>query len=150
MNEKSEVSAATVELAADPLTGDVAHFLIDRLRSLESAYRYLPEDQQKEIIEDAKRAAGSLVEAAVSIIAADGRDTIPVRVKKVVNDGEKIQVTIEARKEDTHRHALFDAAGCAGHLVVADPDKYAGGEMPVPDPDQPELPEPGNDLDEAA
>ncbi len=137
---ETKVSQETLELAADTLTGDVTAFLIDRLRDWECAYRYMPEHQQRAVIDDAMRAAGHLVESVVSIIAADGRETIPIRVKKVENDGAKIKVTIEASKEDANRHALFDAAGCVGHLVVADPEKFSGGDVPAPDPDEPNLP----------
>jgi hypothetical protein len=143
MSDKSkheEISEATITLAADTLTGDIASFLIDRLRGYECAFRYMSEDQQASAIEDAMRAAAHLVGRAVSIIAADGRDTIPVSVKKVAHDGDKIQVTMEVSKFSELRHQLFDAAGCAAHLTVADPAKYEGGEGPKPEPDQGELP----------
>lgn len=133
------ISEETITLAADTLTGDIASFLIDRLRQPEFAYRFLNEQQQRELIAEAKMAASNLVRVAVGIIASDGRDTIPVSVKKVVNDGDKIQVTIEASKFSEQRHALFDAAGCAAHLTVLDSEKYEGGEGPKPDPDQPDM-----------
>ena len=136
------VSQQTLELAADTLTGDITGFLVDHLRQSECAYRYMPEDQQREIISKAKRAAENLVKEAVAVIAADGRDTIPVRIKKVENDGAKIKCTIEADPEDQRRHPLFDAAGHAAHLTVADVEKYEGGAEPKPDPDQPGLPDP--------
>lgn len=134
-----EISEETIKLTADTLTGDVTAFLIDRLRDPEFSFRFMNEEQQADVIATAKIAAANLVGRAVSIIAADGRDTIPVSVKKVVNDGDKIQVTLEVSKFSELRHQLFDAAGCAAHLTVADPAKYEGGEMPKPPPDQPEL-----------
>lgn len=130
------ISDETIQLTADTLTGDIASWLIDRLREYECAYRYMSEDQQKTVIAEAKMAAENMVHVACGIMAADGRDTIPVSVKKVVNDGDKIQVTIEASKFSEQRHALFDAAGCAAHLTVIDSEKYQGGEGPKPEPDQ--------------
>lgn len=137
-----EISEETIQLAADTLTGDIASFLIDRLRDYECSFKFMNEEQQAGAIEDAKRAAANLVGRVVSIIASDGRDTLPVSVKKVENDGDKIKVTIEASKFSEHRHELFDAAGCAAHLIVADASKYEGGEGPKPEPDQRELPQP--------
>ena len=135
-----EISESTKTFAADTLTGNVASFLVDRLRDPEFAYRYLNEEQQMEVIADANRAARELVVHVVNIIAADGRDTIPVQVKQVSNDGDKVKVVIEAAKWDEHRHALFDAAGHSARLTVADAERYEGGEGPKATPDQPELP----------
>lgn len=131
-----EISEPEINLIADELTGNVASFLIDRLRTQESAYRYMSEDMQKEVIADAGRAAEHLVQSVVRLIASAGRETIPVKIKKVENDGDKIKVTIEASKMDAHRHALFDAAGAFAHITVADHEKYQGGEAPQPDSDQ--------------
>lgn len=146
MPKNDTVSETTADFARDSLTGDIAAFLIDRLRDQQMVLAMMPEDKQRDVIDDAMKAAGNLVAETVSIIAADGRDTIPVQVKKVVNDGDKIQVTIEARKSDTHRHALFDAAGCFAHLTVADVEQYEGGEAPDPDADEPNLPIDGDSV----
>lgn len=140
MSNKEQISESLIDLAADRLTGNIAAFLIDRLRDWECAYRYMDEKQQAEAIDAANTAAISLVRSVVQIIAADGKETIPVSVKKVVNNGEEIQVTIEASKYHEQRHALFDAAGSAAVLTVIDSEKYEGGDLPKPDPDQPELP----------
>ncbi len=134
-----EISDKAIQLAKDSLTGDVTQFLIDHIRQLEVAYRYMNEDMQKEVIETATNAAAHLVDEVVRVIASDGRDSIPVQVGAVQNTGKKIKVVVEANKQDSHRHALFDAAGCQGQLVVADTEKYKGGEAPKPDPKQKEL-----------
>jgi len=137
--EDEGVSPETIQLAADTLSGDLASFLIDNIRNLESAYRYLPESEQRRLITAASESARYVVERAVAIIASKGRAAIPIRVKKVENDGDKIKVTIEANKEDEHRHALFDAAGSLAFLTVADPEEFLGGEEPQPTPDQGDL-----------
>ena len=139
MPETTRISENTILTAADTLAGDITSFLIDNLRNLEAAYRYLDEEHQRDLIATAKRNAETMIREAVRLIAADGRDVIPVSIKKVVNDGEKIQVTIEANRSNTHRHSLFDAAGFSAVLTVADPEKYMGGEEPEPEPNQPDL-----------
>ena len=153
MNLRREYMAETdtdaiVELVADQLTGDITSFLIDRFRSWEAAFRYMDEEAQKNVIAEASQASRHLVEEVVRLVAGDGIDVIPVRVKKVENDGDKIKVTMEARKESECRYALFDAAGHMANLTVIDATKYEGGEEPAPDPDQPDLP--GSDTKEAA
>lgn len=128
-----------IELIAETLTGDITTWLIDRLRNFECAYRYMPETEQREAIQSASTAAHRLVVAAVRTIASKGSDAIPVQVKKVVNTGAEVQVTLETSKTNQHRHALFDAAGASAVLVVADPSDFEGGAEPQPDPDQPSL-----------
>lgn len=129
-----------IEMAADQLTGNITSFLVDRLRNWESAFRYMDEETQKTAIAEASRASRELVEQVVRLVAGEGFETIPVRVKKVENDGDKIKVTIEANKESEHRHELFDAAGFAANLTVVDAEKFEGGDEPEPEPDQPSLP----------
>ena len=46
-----------LELAAETLAGDVARFLVDRLRHMECAFRYLNEADQQDVINDARAAA---------------------------------------------------------------------------------------------
>lgn len=126
----------TVTLAADTLTGDLATWLIDRLRNLECAFRYLSEDQQREQIVSAKQAVERLVKEAVNIIAADGRSSIPGKCVKVVNDGKKLQAVIEVSTSSEHRHDLLDAVNFPVQMLVADAEKFDGGDVPDPEPDQ--------------
>jgi len=105
------------------------------------------EEAQKDVIADAHRAAENFVDRGVEILAADGKDTIPVVIGKLGHDGKKIAVTLECRKDDEHRYALLDATGGVGYLVVADPEKFKGGETPTPDPDQPDLMDGGPAMD---
>ncbi len=139
MSIKTPISEVTIQLAEDTLVGDVQSFLIDRLRDQQMVFGMMDEDAQRGVIADAKSAAEHLVERAVEIIAADGKDTIPVTIGKLTHDGKKIAITLECRKEDEHRHALLDATGGIGYLVVAETEKFEGGEAPQPDPNQPDL-----------
>ena len=137
--EKEVISDEEVQLISDQLSGNITGWLIDRLRSYECAYRYMTEDQQKTVINEATMAGGNLVRDVVRLIAGHGRETIPVKIKKVENDGEKIKVTIEGNNADENRHALFDAAGAFARIIVADAEKFIGGDQPEPEPDQREL-----------
>lgn len=144
MAPKNKPDAATLTLAADTLSGDITSFLVDRLRQAEVAYIYLKEDEQQKVIADARKAAEYLVKETVAIIAGEGQETIPVMIKTVSNNGTAIKATIEGTTVNRHRHALFDAAGYAGHLIVSDSERFEGGHAPAPDPDQKELPDPGD------
>jgi hypothetical protein len=133
------ISETTIELAAETLAGDVQSFLVDRLRQFDLPFQRMSAERQADEIERARSAAALLVRRACAIIAADGRETIPVTVIKVANDSKAIRIMLTADKHDELRHVLFDAAGDVGHLTVADPGRYMGGEAPAPEPDQREL-----------
>lgn len=129
----------TVELIADNLQADLVGWLIDRLRHMECAYRYLTEDQQRTVIREAQYATRSLVEEVVRKVAAEDRQTIVADLKKVTRDADKIVGQLECAKHSEYRHNLVDAVGSQVLIVVADPEQYMGGDMPEPDPDQPDL-----------
>lgn len=133
MSDKPKVD---IELTADNLQADIVGFIVDRMRQMECAYRYMTEDQQRDLIQDARVAARALIEEVVRTVASEERLTITAELAKVVNDGKKIVGTLECSKADEHRHSLFDSVGSAVLIVVADPEEYMGGEMPEPDPDQ--------------
>lgn len=63
------------KLAKETLTGDIAAFLIDRLRQFPKPYQQMSETEQGEQIEMAKTAARELVSKAVGIVASGGRKT---------------------------------------------------------------------------
>lgn len=127
------------EARKDQLKGDIAAFLIDRLRSWECAYRYMNEAEQQTAISDANRSAEHLIDSVSSLIASDGQEVVRAEIVKVVNDGKKIQINLEAPKESEHRHVLFDATGAIAHIALTDPEKFKGGDGPEPEPDQPSM-----------
>lgn len=133
------INAEDIGLTAETLSGDITSWLIDRLRTMECAYRYLAEKEQMRLIQEASNAALALVSRVVETIAASGNDHLPVTVKKVVNTGDEIQATITCGRTASQRHALFDAAGFAAVLTIADPERFTGGDLPQAKPDQPEL-----------
>lgn len=153
-DENAYENTQLVQMTADNLAGDLAGFLIDHLRHMECAYRYLNEDDQKDVIRKAKRAAHSTIEQVVKVIAAKGFDTIPVILGKAENNGKIIKVVMEASITDEHAPLLLMAAGQPAKLTIADDEEFKGGDEPQPDPDQKQMfpdAKPGESgLDEAA
>ena len=127
-------------LTAETLSGDITSWLVDRIRTMECAYRYLSEKDQRDLIREASDAALRLVSQVVRTVAAAGSDPLPVTVKKVVNTGDEIQATIVCGRTAEQRHALFDAAGFSAVLTIADPERFTGGVVPQPTTDTPKLP----------
>ena len=136
----SDDKKAVATMAADTLAGDFVTGVINRMQAMECGWRHMDEDMQRAMIRDTKDAVHYMIEEATRIIADQGFDTIPVTVKKVQNDGGKIQITMEAPPTDQHRHELFDTAGSKARLILADPDAFKGGEDPKADPNEPTLP----------
>jgi len=136
---ESEDTENTVELVSETLGGDLTGWLTDRIKNLPKTWAEMSEGEQTDIIVSARDAVRSMVSRAVRIIAADGRPVImAVLDKVVVKDG--IRGVLSMSKTDPLRHALVDAQGDPVLLVVADTDRYMGGEMPTADKDEPELP----------
>lgn len=134
-----KLSDEQIALTTDNLQADIVGWLVDRLRNLECAYRYLSEDDQKDIIASAQAATRLLIEEVVRKVAAEERQTIVADLKKVTRDADKIVGQLECSKQSEYRHNLVDAVGSQVLIVVADPEGYMGGEMPEPDPDEPTL-----------
>ncbi len=133
-DEKS-VESTTIDTTCESLGGDLASWLVDRLRQQPKTYGEMSEQEQREVIESAIMAVNSMLRSAVALIAADERAVIVAEVEKVeFKDGVKAILT--ASKSSEYRHALADAQGQTVLIVVADADKYLGGERPEPDPDQ--------------
>ncbi len=130
-----------VQTLSDNLEADITHFLVDRLKHMECAYRYLPEDQQKAVIEDARHAARRLIEEVVQKVASDGMQVVPATLDKASNDGSKIVAPVQLPTTSEHRHALFDAVKQTVYLVLAEPEQYEddGSGLPKPQPDQQSL-----------
>lgn len=138
-NDLPEPNADTTEMTADTLAGDLTTFLADRIKHLPKTWEQMGEGEQTDVIVDAREAVRSMVGRAVRLIAADGRPVIMATLDKVVvKDG--IQGVLSMSKSDPLRYALMDAQGDPVLLVVADTEKYMGGEMPAADKDEPGLP----------
>ena len=149
-HNNSEHLAQALDLDLNQIGGVITSFLVDRIRTLPKVWEQMTEYEQTSIIDDAQHASRALVTRTVNAIAADGQPSIPVIVGKVTNDAKQIKADVTLNTHADLRHELFDAAGSSARLVVTDVEKYMGGELPEPDPDEPELPVDGGGQQEAA
>lgn len=124
-------------LAKDTLTGDIAAYLIDRLRAFPKPYRQMSEREQGEQIEMAKTAARELVNKAVNIVASGGRKTVQAEMGKItVDKGLKCEIKASVAYADE----LIAVAGKPILIVTNSDDEFTGGEDNLrPDPDQREM-----------
>ncbi len=125
------------KLAKETLTGDIAAFLIDRLRQFPKPYQQMSENEQKEQCEMAKEAARNLVSNAVNIVASAGRKTVKAKlIKYSVKDGCKVE--LDGAKSIAGE--LADVVGETVLIVTNTDDEFVSGENKVKaDPDQPDM-----------
>ncbi len=124
-------------LAKQTLTGDIATFLIDRLRQFPKTYQEMSEREQEEQIESAKKAAQELVSKAVNIIASGGRKTVAAELGKITVD-KNIKAIVEVNSQ--YAEELIAAQGKPILLVTnSDAEFTGGGENLKADPDQREM-----------
>lgn len=135
MTEDEKSVASIIDITCETLGGDLASWLVDRLRQQPKTYGEMSEQEQRETIESATMAVNSMLRRAVALIAADERKVIVADVEKVeFKDG--IKAVISCSKSSEYRHDLADAQGQTVLIVVADADKYLGGDRPEAEPDQ--------------
>lgn len=129
----------TIELATTTLTGDIRDFLLDRVKQLGKPWVAMTEEEQRDQINAAKTAAEHLVKQVVTLIASEGRKAMVGQLVKVqVKDN--IQCQLNFAKTDELRHNLFDSAGHAVLLVMADSEPFEGEKGPAtPTPNQANL-----------
>jgi hypothetical protein len=122
-----------VTLAAETMTGDLRDFLLDRLKHHHNPipWQLQPEREQRETIRQAEVAARAWVDAAATLIAADGAKAARGSLIKLQSkDGLQLQVNIPAASP--LRHELMDAVGSTVLVTILDPEKFAGERASVP------------------
>lgn len=125
------------KLAKETLTGDIAAFLIDRLRNFPKPYQQMSEAEQQEQIEMAKNAAREVVNKAVNIVSSGGRKTVQAEMGKItVDKGLKCEIKASVAYADE----LIAVAGKPILIVTNSYDEFCGGEESLKaDPDQKEM-----------
>lgn len=124
-------------LAKQTLTGDIATFLIDRLRQFPKTYREMSEKEQEAQIEAAKSAAKELVSKAVNIVASGGREVIMAELGKITVD-KRIKAVVEVNSQ--YAEELIAVQGKPILIVTnSDAEFSGGGEDLKADPDQREM-----------
>lgn len=135
-----DVPAATIELTAKQMHGQMMTFIADRFRNQVKVYKDMSEGEQGDLLKAIDYEVGDVITQAIRLIAQDGRPTIVALVEQItIKDGIKAVLTLE--KSNPLRHELADSAGREVLVVVAPlPAQYAGGERPKADPAEPGLP----------
>lgn len=135
---REEVSETTIELTREVLLGDVRDMALQWIKSA-VAWQAFGEKQQREIIDAVTKGAAGVVARMAEIMAADGRDAIPVTLESIaIKDGMKVTLKVPLTEENVTALAI---TGGALHLVRKSSASYEGTRGPVyPDPDQGGLP----------
>ena len=147
-NGAEEVTEDTIVKAIDSVAGDLATWLIDRVRHLPKTWEQMTAEEQQGWIDAAQSAAEHAARQTVNIVAADGRKIIYATLGdgKIPSDVAKpIEFKITIPRSDAQRHVAMDHVGQRVLLVVADAAECMGGDMPEADPDQPSMLDEGDD-----
>ncbi|GAA0623457.1 hypothetical protein [Thalassospira tepidiphila] len=134
-----EVPENEVGAVVETLKGDYSRAVCDWFRNAPKTWQEMSEDEQKEFIARLSEHTENLIGQAIRAIARQGRTVIEAKLDQVtIKDGIKGVVTMSQHAED--RHALYDAQGLPVLIVVAgSKNQYTGGDMPQPEPDQPDM-----------
>lgn len=127
------------ELAREFLLGEVMAAAMKQLRALDKPWLRLPEQKQKDVIDEVRDHVATAIRYAVEIIATDDRTRFTAAVESVTfKDGVKAVLTMANTQAS---HELADTAGGRVYIVIEDPNRYTADSPAVPtaDPDQPTL-----------
>lgn len=127
------------DLAREFMLGEVMAAAMRQLRSLDKPWLRLPEDKQKEVIDEVRDSVSVAIRQAVEIIATDDRTRFSAQVESVTfKDGVKAVLTMANTMAS---HELADVQGGRVYVVIEDPNRYTQSSPGIPkaDPDQPTL-----------
>lgn len=135
----SNPDSETIKVTEKFLLGDLLKVCMSEIKLMPFALGMLPEKDQQKVIDRMTDKVTDAVRQVVKIIAADGRPHLVADVESVTfKDGIKCQLLIA--KQSADRHELADATGTMVLIVLPHIERHLGGEPPVADKDQPELP----------
>lgn len=124
------------ELAREFMLGEVMAAAMKQLRALDKPWLRLPEDRQKEVIDEVRDQVAHAIRNAVEIIATDDRTRFVASVESVTfKDGVKAVMTMANTMAS---HELADTQGGRVYIVIEDPARYThgGANVPQAEPDQ--------------
>lgn len=130
------VDKTPTELAREFMLGEVMAAAMRQLRALDKPWLRLPEDKQREVIDEVRDAVAVAIRQAVEIIATDDRTRFTAQVESVTfKDGVKAVLTMANTMAS---HELADVQGGRVYVVIEDPNRYIHSSAAVPqaDPDQ--------------
>ena len=135
----SDSEESVVDLATETLSGDLRDVMLTHIRAMETPWSKLSERDQQDKIYAIENATADIVRRAVRMIAADGRDTIEVKVEKfTVKDTIKMETIANVIVENIER--LAENRGQSAILTFVSAADYIGERSAAkPDPDEPGL-----------
>lgn len=118
------------DLAREFMLGEVMAAAMRQLRALDKPWLRLPEDKQKDVIEEVRDAVSVAIRQAVEIIATDDRTRFTAQVESVTfKDGVKAVLTMANTMAS---HELADVQGGRVFVVIEDPNRYTASSSAVP------------------
>ncbi len=134
----SAVIEETIKISEKFLLGDLLRVILGPVKSMPVGWGSLPEADQEKLLDEITEKVTESVRQTVLIIAADARPHMKAVLESVTfKDG--IRAVTQVQKDSADRHDLADAQGDMVLLVLPNSSKYLGGDLPTPDPDQPDL-----------
>lgn len=113
-------------MTADTIGKDILQALVMELKLLPQPWPKLPKKKQDDIIDRLRNRVESNVKMAVHMLAAEGRVTIAGDLDQItIKDGVKAVVKFGTGAANLHE--LYDVAGKAILLVVANAADHTGG-----------------------
>lgn len=143
--EPVEADTDVVEIAKATMAGDLIAATLDELKAAPTVWQKMSEAQQQEAIYRITNRVTHNIEQAVMMIAAEARPSIRAKLAAVtIKDDLKATVLLSRHHPD--RHEFIDSAGQEILIVLVNAEQFTGGKDGIkPDPDQPQLPLPGED-----
>jgi len=136
MNEPILIEKTARDIAREFMLGEVMAAAMRQLRAIDKPWLRMPEQAQKDVIDEVKADVRHAIREAVEIIATDDRTRFVAAVESVTfKDGVKAVLTMG---NSAASHELADTAGGRVFIVIEDPSRYTmvGSNAPKADPDQ--------------
>lgn len=131
------VDGETLDLHAESLTGDIRDVIIGLLRAMTVGWSILPEKDQRERIDLARRTAESLVRQCLNLVTHHDFPHVPVTVDKFGSNKGVMHVALSAISEDANVVRVNRHVNRAAVLLLVDAEEFIGERAPARvDPDQ--------------
>lgn len=136
MSEQDDIP----EFATETLSGDLRDVMLTHIRSMETPWSKLSENDQTDKIYAIQNATADIVRRAVGMIAANGHEVIEVKIEKFTVK-ETIKMETIANVTSLNIERLAENRGRAAILTFVSAADFIGERSSATaDPDQPGLP----------
>lgn len=123
MNEQMK---ETLNMTAQSIGKDLLSGLVQELRLLPDVWVKISKAKQDDIIERLRKRVDTNVKMAVHLVASEGRTVIAGDLEQItIKDG--VKAVCKFSQHAPNLHEMFDAAGKAILLVVANAADHTGG-----------------------